>query len=93
MDLRNKKEFSPFGGNKIAVESDPKLQVCITPELRVVATIGGSSFVQGVRFNVVFCSMRLKSTILSQNWQDNKAHLDESIPPFVILSQTFEKYN
>jgi len=46
--------------------------------------------IQGVRLNVVFSSIRLKSTILSQNWQD-MAHLDENIPPFVILSKKVPK--
>ena len=46
--------------------------------------------IQGVRFNVVFCSIGLKSAILTQNWQ-NMANFEENTPPFVILSKKFIK--
>ena len=47
--------------------------------------------IPGVRFNVVFCSIGLKSAIFTQNWH-NMAHFEENTPPFVILSQKIENY-
>ena len=46
-------------------------------------------YLQGVRVTVFFSTIRLESTILTQNWQD-MAHLDENIPPLVVLSKQFQ---